>query len=111
MIQSQSERQIYDGCIELMQKLTDQFREYLDFVGIDITEIDEDELFRTRFSPMEIVRTLFLSHTDHSGGTSTREKCTELGINTDAGVYFDFDEWLKEQRADDDTPNKFIFRR
>ena len=43
-------------------------------------EVPEEERFCLYMHPTEIVNRLFLYHTDHSGGTSTRAKCHELGI-------------------------------
>lgn len=76
-IQVQTERQIYDGCLSLMQGLVDSFKEWLEWQGI---ETPEEERFRRYYYPAEIVNRLFLYHTYHSGGTSTRAKCHELGI-------------------------------
>lgn len=86
---SHSERQIYDGCIELMDKMMDNFAWYLGFIGVDIENMADDEKLRFGISKMEIVRTLFLEHTDHSGGTSTIAKCKELGIDWSESEYFD----------------------
>lgn len=92
MISSHSEKDIYDGCIDLMNMLTDRFHEWLDFIGVDITELDDEEQFCTGFYPTEIVERLFLMNTSHSGGTSQRMKCAELGIDTDNMVEFGFSE-------------------
>ena len=76
MTTSHSECEIYEGCLKILQKTIDtvdeQLRQY-DIMG-DI---------QLNFVPTELVRTLFLSNTSHSGGTSTRKKCEELGIDTD----------------------------
>lgn len=88
-IENHSDKQIYDGCIELMSKMMDNFAWYLDFIGVKIDDIPEDEKFSFGISKMEIVRTLFLQHTGHSGGTSTRAKCDELGIDWSESEYFD----------------------
>ena len=85
---SHSERAIYDGCIELMQNLVDEFYDYLDYLGYDIQGMDEEERFNLHMSPMKIVRRLFLWETRHSGGNSTRMKCAELGIDLDDTVMF-----------------------
>lgn len=97
MTSSHSEKEIYDGCIELMQSLTRQFHEWLDYMGIDTSNLSEDEQFCANFYPTEIVETLFLRGTSHSGGTSCRMKCNELGIKDYSDeVSFDFSEFNKE---------------
>lgn len=88
---SHSEQDIYFGCVELMQKLCDEFREYLDYLGYDVCELEENEKFNYIMTPMQIVRKLFLQHTRHSGGNSTRMKCAELGIDLDDKVTFCWD--------------------
>lgn len=88
---SHCEQDIYYGCVELMQKLCDEFREYLDYLGYDVCELEEDEKFNYKMSPMQIVRKLFLQYTTHSGGNSTRMKCAELGIDLDDAVTFCWD--------------------
>ena len=45
MVKSHSEAEIVKGCIELMWDLVGEFEDYLDFLGIDVTEIPEDERF------------------------------------------------------------------
>lgn len=86
---SHSERDIYNGCMELMNKLMDNFEWYLDYVGIKVDELGEDERFKLGISNFEIVQTLFLQHTDHAGGTSTLAKCEELGLDSSDRVYFE----------------------
>lgn len=73
----QSEVEIYKECVNLMHGLVEEFGEWLDWQGI---EVSEEERFRIHMHPTEIVNRLFLYHTHHSGGTSTRAKCHELGI-------------------------------
>lgn len=72
--ESHSERDIYDGCVELMQMLMGRFERYLDFIGVPVTpkeDKDNEEYFSTQFYVTEIVERLFLWNTSHSGGTST----------------------------------------
>lgn len=83
---SHSERDILDACIGLMQSLTESFRDYLYFIGV---ETDEDDTFTASFSYSEIVQRLFLTNTMHSGGTSTRKKCNELGVDYTKRIVFD----------------------
>lgn len=88
--ESHSEAAILKGCIALMQGLTEHFREYLEFIGIDLDGLDEEELFSVSYTPFEIVQRLFLWETRHSGGTSTRKKCAELGIeDATKSIYFE----------------------
>ena len=94
---SHCEQDIYFGCVELMQKLCDEFREYLDYLGYDVCELEEDEKFNYSMTPMQIVRKLFLQHTRHSGGNSTRMKCAELGIDLDDEVVFCWDDAESEE--------------
>ena len=92
MTSSHSEEDIYKGCLFLMSLLVDRFYEWLDYIGVDVYKLDEEERFRANFYPTEIVEYLFLRHTTHSGGTSQRMKCAELGIDTDKMVSFEFEE-------------------
>ena len=93
MTSSHSEKHILEGCIALMTELTDSFAEWLEWQGI---EVPEEERFCHRFYYTEIVERLFLWHTHHSGGTSQRMKCEELGVSGTIdfdvkGVEFDED--------------------
>ena len=81
MTSSHSEKDIYNGCLEVMKRMVNRFEEYLEYIGVDLENQDEDEKFCVNFTPFEIVQDLFLSHTTHSGGTSTTIKCHELGID------------------------------
>lgn len=87
-VKSHSEEQVVKGCIELMWDLVSRFEDYLDYLDIDYTEIPEEERFEVCYSNFEIVRNLFLSTTTHSGGTSTRQKCKELGLDSAENVVF-----------------------
>lgn len=89
MTKSHSEKHIYEGCIALMQELMERFEEYLDFIGVEPKEPDDEEGFATYFYPTHIVERLFLWHTRHSGGTSQLLKCRELGIDEDKTVIFE----------------------
>lgn len=82
-VASHSEQEIYKGCIALMQELTDEFAKWYEWVhGEDaIAELDDEEMFCLRMTPFHIVQRLFLWCTTHSGSTSTRQKCGELGID------------------------------
>lgn len=100
MTSSHSELDIYKGCIDLMNDLLRQVYEWLEIVGIDISEMDEDEKFATHFYTTEIVERLFLWKTSHSGGTSQRMKLKELGITDDA-VLFDFAKMVEPQESEE----------
>lgn len=78
-IKSHSEKQILEGCISLIQEMCDYFSEYLEY--IDFVPEYEEEKQPFCMSYFHIVNRLFLWHTSHSGGTSTRAKCAELGID------------------------------
>lgn len=88
-MEKHTDRQIYDGCIHLIQKMVDYFQEYLEYLGID--KLDVDERFGVCISNMEIVRRLFLSHTRNSGGGSTRDFCEKLGVDPYKIVKFEFE--------------------
>lgn len=96
---SHSEKDIYEGCIALMQELTDRFKEWLEWQDI---EMDREEAFCTTFYPTEIVRRLFLWHTKHSGGTSCRMKLNELGVD-DETIQFDvYDEGEEDEETEEE---------
>lgn len=78
-LQSQSEKNILNGCLSLLYEVAGYFREYLDFVGFEPETEEEDLHFNMSYG--HIVEMLFLRHAHHSGGTSTAAKCRELGVN------------------------------
>ena len=86
-VSSHSEKDILDGCIALMRELNDRFLEYLDFMDVEVG--DDEYKWCTFFSYFEIVQRLFLYHTKHSGGTSTRMKIAELGFDDPSDVVFE----------------------
>lgn len=94
-VQSHSEREIFKGCVAMMQQLMNAFEEYLDWM--DVHPDNEEERFSYQFYNTQIVERLFLWNTHHSGGTSQREKCRELGIKDDGTVTF-----RDEREKDDD---------
>ena len=86
---SQTEPKIVKGCISLMHELFGMFMEYLEWRGIEIPKDKEDEEYPCfNFSYFSIVKRLFLWNTSHSGGTSTRKKCDELGFDSSNTVSF-----------------------
>lgn len=93
-VESHSELEIVKGCISLMQMLMGRFEEYLDWMGV--SPDSEEERFLTQFSYFEIVQRLLLWTTSHSGGTSTMQKCAELGLDSGDCAVFE-DERHKEE--------------
>lgn len=90
MTSSHSEKDIYEGCISLMQDMMDAFEEYLDFIGIPLPdEYSEEERFSIQFYTTQIVERLFLWHTHHSGHTSQLMKLQELGIDNETVQFKD----------------------
>ena len=53
-------------------------------------KILNDEHFKVCYTNAEIVNRLLLSTTTHSGGTSTRQKCKELGLDSSKSIEFSF---------------------
>lgn len=86
MITSHSETEIVKGCVSLLDELKGRFEEYLDFMGIQPEH--SEEVFCTEFSYFHIVQRLLLWTTYHSGGTSTQQKCRELGFDPSDDVVF-----------------------
>ena len=95
-VKSHSEKEIYDGCIRILRQMIGFFEEYLELMDINQEDLTEEERFSVALSNFEIVQNLFLYGTTHSGGTSTREKCKELGLDDSDLVEFGF------SREDDD---------
>ncbi|MCD7826323.1 MAG: hypothetical protein LUH14_10250 [Clostridiaceae bacterium] len=92
-IVSHSEKDILSGCIGLMSEVYQRMINYLDFIGVDLNELPEEERPDFYFSYFEIVQELFLMKTTHSGGTSTMEKCMELGVDCGENVEFKHNEY------------------
>lgn len=98
MTSSHSEKEIYKGCLALMYELFDIFKEWLEFIGYDTQNpTNEEESFCYQVYPTHIIERLFLWGTTHSGGTSRRMKCRELGIDDDQMITFDFTEGSEEK--------------
>lgn len=95
-LESHDEKHILKYCISLMQELVGKFEEWYEYVhGEDaIKELCEDEKFCYRMSYFNIVQELFLFGTSHSGGTSTRAKCEQLGVDSSEEIEFD---WSDEE--------------
>jgi hypothetical protein len=81
-----SMRQIYSGAVELIDYICGEFKQMLDYAGVDLDglkrdlDMPEDEPITIRVQTNAIVRELFLSHTHNSGGTSTGNLKNRLGI-------------------------------
>ena len=95
-LESHDEKHILECCISLMQELVNEFAEWYRWQhGEDaIEELGEEERFCFRKSYFRIVHELFLLGTNHSGGTSTRAKCEQLGVDSSEEIEFD---WSDEE--------------
>lgn len=95
-LESHDEKHILKSCLGLMQEMVNDFAEWYRWQhGEDsIEELDEEEIFCVRKTYFLIVQKLFLLHTNHSGGTSTRAKCEQLGVDWGEEISFD---WSDEE--------------
>ena len=93
-LESHDEKHILKSCLGLMQEMVNDFAEWYRWQhGEDsIEELDEEEIFCIRKTYFRIVQKLFLLHTNHSGGTSTRAKCEQLGVDWGEEISFDWSE-------------------
>ena len=78
-VKSHSEREILNACIQLLEEMVGHFRVYLDWTNFEPND-EEKECGYFGMTYFHIVQVLFLWNTSHSGGTSTIQKCRELGI-------------------------------
>ena len=90
------EKHILKSCLGLMQDMVDKFAEWYRWQHGEnsIEELDDEERFCIRTTYFRIVQKLFLLHTNHSGGTSTREKCEQLGVDWSEEILLD---WSDEE--------------
>lgn len=94
-VKSHSEKDILNMCISLLDEMVGYFGEYMKWIGYEPTE-EEKECGYFGMTYFHIVQKLFLYHTTHSGGTSTFEKCHELGVDDPSdGVRFPL--WKEEE--------------
>lgn len=95
-LESHDEKRILECCISLMQEVVDEFAKWYRWQHGEgaIEELDEEERFCFRRSYFCIVQKLFLFGTSHSGGTSTRAKCEQLGVDSSEEIEFD---WSDEE--------------
>ena len=93
-LESHDEKHILKSCLGLMQEMVNDFAEWYRWQhGEDSIEgLDEEEIFCIRKTYFQIVQELFLLHTNHSGGTSTRAKCEQLGVDWGEEISFDWSE-------------------
>ena len=93
-LESHDEKHILKSCLGLMQEMVNDFAEWYRWQhGEDsIEELDEEEIFCIRKTYFQIVQELFLLHTNHSGGTSTRAKCEQLSVDWGEEISFDWSE-------------------
>ncbi len=93
-LESHDEKHILECCISLMQEMVNEFAEWYRWQhGEDaIRELDKEERFCFRKSYFRIVKELFLLGTSHSGGTSTRAKCEQLGVDSTEEIEFNWDD-------------------
>ena len=93
-LESHEEKYILHYCISLMQELVGCFEEWYRWVHGEnaIEELSEEERFCYNMSYFHIVQELFLFRTSHSGGTSTRAKCRQFGVDSSENVEFKFSE-------------------
>lgn len=93
-VTSHSEKNILNGAISLMETVFRYMIDYMNYMGFEYDNDDDEEKPRFEMSNFEIVQRLFLSRTSHSGCTSTRAKCKELGVEDDVMINF---EWSEEE--------------
>lgn len=91
-LESHDEKHILECCISLMQEMVNEFAEWYRWQHGEnaIEELDEEERFCFRKSYFRIVQELLLFGTSHSGGTSTRAKCEQLGVDSSDEIEFSF---------------------
>lgn len=92
-LSSHSETETVKACIDLMGTVFHRMVEYIDEMGF---EYDEETRPAEVFSYFEIVQSLLLSRTRHSGGTSTIAKCKQLGFDPSETIIFEKEEDLSE---------------
>lgn len=95
-LESHDEKHILESCLGLMQEMVNEFAEWYTWQHGEeaIDELDEEERFCIRKTYFRIVQELFLLGTNHSGGTSTRAKCEQLGVDWGEEISFD---WSDEE--------------
>lgn len=90
--ESHDEKSILESCISLMDEVFYAMIKYMKFMEFEFDNEDEEERPTFSISYFRLVQKLFLSRTNHSGGTSTRQKCVELGVSDDTVIELDWSE-------------------
>lgn len=82
---SHSERDIFNGCIEIMRDMVEDFKEwYIELHGEDALEmLEEEDLFGMWVFSRKVVEKLFLEKTDHHDKATCIAKMHELGIENE----------------------------
>lgn len=93
-LRSHEEKHILEGCVNLMGRMAEELVDWLRYAEdggcICLEDVaDSGVLFNYCISYGEIVNTLFLHRTGHSGGTSTAAKCRTLGVDSADAVVFE----------------------
>lgn len=103
-IATHDDREIVLGCIRLIEEVLNGefgiFQQLKDY-GFDFEEYEGfcGRPLSYMMSMMEIVGPLLLEYTSHSGGTTTRKKCREMGFNPSTIIEFEREE------EDDERPD------
>lgn len=79
---SHSEKEIVNGCIALMQSVHQNMLEYMEIMGFEYDVKNKEEIPQFRYSYFEIIQRLLLKGTSYGGGTSTKKKCEQLGLDS-----------------------------
>lgn len=77
-LSSHSEKDIVNMCIGLMEDVHERMMEYMEMMGLE----HDEGIPKLSYSYFEIVQKLLLCRTRHGGGTSTRNKCEQLGLDS-----------------------------
>jgi len=91
---SHSEKYIVEHCIGFMDDVHRKLMAYMEMMDIEHTEGYPSLIY----SNFEIVQGLLLSRTKYSGGTSTKDKCRQLGIDPYSEVVIGQEEDREKER-------------
>lgn len=103
IIKSHNEAEILKGCIILMQELTSEFEDYLDFMNIK-PEKDE-ERFCIDCTYSHIVSRLLMSGKKYDKGLHVSDKCKELGVDYSDTIAFE-DRRFAKMKSKETTTNE-----
>lgn len=89
-VKNHSDKEILMNHINMMHELFDLFVTWYDWVHGDSAycNLPDNQKLRHFQDYYTMVNQLFLSNTEHSGKSSTLDKCLELGLDPDTGVTF-----------------------